>query len=195
WQREVNQLFADRSRWKPLHRDSKSAVYQNLKCQARAWMVDDVEWISPEAIRQSPMRSLVPERPGKKAIAESEEVPAGQVIQGQFETKGSIKITSRWNDSITCEMSANGKSFMVLSEAYHPSWKAFIDEEPVSVYRVNGFIMGIAVPEGEHVVEFRHESLLVLWGMAVSLLSVLGAILLVRVRGDSQSCTDSEESL
>jgi len=45
--------------------------------------------------------------------------------------------------------------YVVLSEYFYPGWAAFIDGQRVGIERYKGILMKIAVPEGEHEVEFR----------------------------------------
>jgi uncharacterized membrane protein YfhO len=66
----------------------------------------------------------------------------------------------------------------VLSEAYYPAWKAYVDGRPVPLYVADHVLRAVPVPAGEHTVELRYESWSLRVGMAVSLISYLALIAL-----------------
>ena len=47
---------------------------------------------------------------------------------------------------------------MVLTDAFYPHWTASIDGEEAKIYRANGLVRAIFVPEGNHSIEFHYES-------------------------------------
>ena len=50
--------------------------------------------------------------------------------------------------------------FLVLNEAYHPSWHAWVDGAPATVYPTNVVMRGILVPAGATMIELRYEPFL-----------------------------------
>jgi len=46
---------------------------------------------------------------------------------------------------------------LVYNDSYTTSWKAYIDENPVELFRANGAFKGVKVPEGGHTVEFAYH--------------------------------------
>lgn len=78
--------------------------------------------------------------------------------QPQFDSAGTISVTEYLNDKITYKFSANGNQFVVFSEVYYPrGWNAFIDGKKVEYLKVNYALRGLAVPGGQHTIEFRFE--------------------------------------
>jgi uncharacterized membrane protein YfhO len=75
---------------------------------------------------------------------------------------------------------------LVTSEPYDPGWNAYINGERVTMLRANYLFRAIAVPAGEHTIEFRYEPVETRVGMAISALTLLivipGFILAVRRR-------------
>lgn len=57
----------------------------------------------------------------------------------------------------------------MLSEAYYPAWRAYVDGRPVRLYRADYLLRAVPVPAGEHAVELRYESVTLQAGIAVSL--------------------------
>lgn len=86
--------------------------------------------------------------------------------------------------------------FLVLSDNYVPYWRAFVDGEPVKIYRAYGTFMAIACGEGAHTIEFVYRSAPFETGKRLTLISLAfvvfavagsGAIEFVRKkRGEAQ---------
>ena len=70
-------------------------------------------------------------------------------------------------------------SFVVHASAYYPGWRAFVDGRQVALRPANGAVMGVAVPEGLHEVEFIFSDPMLPWGLACTLVGAFLAIGLV----------------
>ena len=74
---------------------------------------------------------------------------------------------------------------LVLSDAYHPWWKASIDGRPARIIKVYGFLRGLPLPPGSHRVEFFISPVPQYWGLAVTvvtLISIAAGALIFRRR-------------
>lgn len=67
-------------------------------------------------------------------------------------------------------------TLLVVSDAYYPGWQATLDGEAAELLRANVAFRAVAVPAGEHIVEFRYEPRSVRVGLWISLLSLAGAL-------------------
>jgi uncharacterized membrane protein YfhO len=81
-------------------------------------------------------------------------------------------------DRIRLETATGASGLLVLSEAYYPAWKAYVDGRPVPLYVADHVLRAVPVPSGEHTVELRYESSPLRVGLAVSLISYLVLIAL-----------------
>jgi len=81
-------------------------------------------------------------------------------------------------DRIRLESATGASGLLVLSEAYYPAWKAYVDGRPVPLYVADHVLRAVPVPAGEHTVELRYESSPLRFGLAVSLISYLVLIAL-----------------
>jgi len=79
-------------------------------------------------------------------------------FQPQFDSAATIQVTEYLNDKITYKVSAATNQFAVFSEIYYPrGWNAFIDGKQTEHIKVNYALRGMAVPAGQHTIEFRFE--------------------------------------
>ena len=81
-------------------------------------------------------------------------------------------------DRISLQTSTGAPGLLVLSEAYYPAWKAYVDGRPVPLYVADHVLRAVPVPAGEHTVELRYESWSLRVGLSVSLTSYLVLIAL-----------------
>jgi hypothetical protein len=90
-------------------------------------------------------------------------------VSGVEETRPEHIIVRAW---------ADGNVLVVLNERWDPGWAVTVDAEPAPLVEVDGIIMGAAIPEGEHVVEFSYRPASLVVGRLVSLfsLAVLAAL-------------------
>jgi len=70
-------------------------------------------------------------------------------------------------------------ALFVVLEGWYPGWRAEVDGRPAPLLRANHAFRAVAVPAGEHTVEFRFEPASVRVGAAGSLLTLLLLIALL----------------
>jgi hypothetical protein len=93
--------------------------------------------------------------PARVALVEPEATKALPPLSG--EPGHALILTDRPGD-ILVETSAPAPQLFVLSESYHPGWRATIDATtPCEIIRVSGDFMGCVVPEGVHEVHLRFD--------------------------------------
>lgn len=92
-------------------------------------------------------------------------------------------------DEITWTVNTDAPRLFVASEVYYPAgWNAYLNGEEVPIHRVNYFLRGVHVPEGEHTLVMRFEpsaDRIGTWIVASTTILVYGgifALLGIRVR-------------
>jgi len=72
-----------------------------------------------------------------------------------------------------------------FSQYYQPGWRVLVDGEPAKLLRVDYICMGVAVPPGEHIVEFRclNGALKAIFVLGVLVASIIVAVWLLRAGG------------
>lgn len=102
------------------------------------------------------------------------------VYDGAF---GVAEITMDRPELVRVSTSAGMESFLVLADTWYPMWRARVDGEDAEVRRANGWMRAVAVPAGEHTVEFIYDTGHVKTGGMASLAGLLAAALLVFIPG------------
>jgi hypothetical protein len=72
---------------------------------------------------------------------------------------------------------ADGPGFLVVVAGFAPGWRATVDGRPAPVRRANVLFRAVAVPGGEHRVELRYRPASIPWGLGLSGLGILAALL------------------
>lgn len=76
----------------------------------------------------------------------------------QKDSSASISLTKFDNDTLTYTVKSNSSQFAVFSEIYYPKgWNAYLDEKPIAYQPVNYVLRGLAIPAGEHTIQFVFE--------------------------------------
>lgn len=118
-----------------------------------------------------------------KDTAIIEKAAATNLVQPQWDSTASIKMTKFDNDAIEYEVNGNGPQFAVFSEIYYPvGWNAYIDDKKTDYYNVNYILRGLSVPAGKHTVKFIFEPASVKSGNSIMFMSSI-AILLILIGG------------
>lgn len=71
------------------------------------------------------------------------------------------------------EIETSDPTLLVLAQAYHPRWRAFVDGTPERVWRANHGFQAVAVPAGQHVVRLVYQDRLFQLGLGVTVLALL----------------------
>jgi hypothetical protein len=112
------------------------------------------------------------------------------LIQQQFASKvkfapvpdssASIRLVENLNDKLVYKFSARTNQFAVFSEIYYDKgWDVYLDGNKSDYCRVDYVLRGMAVPAGEHVIEFLFEPHSVAVGNSLSVWSSLVVYLLL----------------
>src|SRR5450432_26653 len=92
-----------------------------------------------------------------------------------------IHLIENINDKISYKFKSKTNQFGVFSEVYYDKgWNAFIDGKSALYCKVNYILRGMAIPAGEHTIEFRFEPQSYILGNKLSIwASILTYLLLV----------------
>jgi hypothetical protein len=89
---------------------------------------------------------------------------------------GPAQIVAEGPNGLTVE--AEGPGWLVLPRPWYPGWEARSEGFTLSVEPVDGALIGVALPEGQHTVSLRYWPTGLSRGLAVSALAVLALLVL-----------------
>jgi hypothetical protein len=92
---------------------------------------------------------------------------------------GQLVLQERGPGYAMATTSGDRPAWIVFSEMYYPGWRARVDGDPARVLRADLALMAVPVPAGDHTVELAFSAPWVTAGIAISLASVVVAVLLV----------------
>lgn len=74
---------------------------------------------------------------------------------------------------VSIKTETNASSMLYLSDTYYPGWNAYIDGLPTKIYKADYAFRAVLVPKGIHKIEFKYQLMSFLYGMYLSILSII----------------------
>jgi len=124
-----------------------------------------------------------PFHPDQEVILADDGTTQTNVVAADRGGQGQATVTQYATDNVRIHTTASADAWLVLSDTYYPGWVASVDGQPTTVLRGDVLFRAIAVPAGDHDVEFRFEPASVRLGLAISVVSLLLLILALVVSG------------
>ncbi len=129
---------------------------ENPHAMGNVWFVDNISFVNnaDEEIDALAAMDLHTE-----AVADKKQE---WVLQGfnvtPADSASTIHLAAYDSDFITYNVDAKKDELAVFSEVYYPhGWKITIDGQPAQMLRANYTLRALAIPAGQHTVEFRFE--------------------------------------
>jgi Dolichyl-phosphate-mannose-protein mannosyltransferase/Bacterial membrane protein YfhO len=185
-------------RWRKLTQFGEVEVYENTKALPRAWFARRAAVESSadalRIIKTGKMKDGSPFDPAETVLFEKEEFADREFVPPQIGDPSNAEAQVVRYEPRRIELRTRNPQpgFLVLSEIYYRGWDAWIDGRRAPVERVNYLLRGLAVPAGDHHIEFVFSAHSFRAGAVLSLFGVL--LLFVganrRVRGKVESWLD-----
>jgi membrane protein YfhO len=155
------------------YKDDRVQILENREALPRAWIVHSAKQATPEeALKMlgsgavDPRQTALLERPRLDLNPPAD--PSSDRASVTTYEAGRIELTT----------ATGAPGLLVLSEVYYPAWKAYVDGEPVPLYRADHLFRSVPIPAGEHQVELRYESSALKTGVAISLIAYVALVTL-----------------
>jgi len=74
------------------------------------------------------------------------------------------------------DVNAESAGLLILSELYYPGWRATVNGRATEIYKVDGALRGILVPQGESRIAVAYAPFSFYAGGALSLLTFTGVL-------------------
>jgi hypothetical protein len=95
---------------------------------------------------------------------------------------GTVRVLRYSSREVALETDAPLAAALATSETYYPGWRAWVDGVETPLRTVGGAFRALSVPAGRRQVVMRFEPRILWYGAAVTLLSALSLVALVRFR-------------
>lgn len=145
-------------------------VYENLDKLPRAYIVGTVERTNDDeqAIKIMQNKDLLT----SAVVVSGEELP----LTNENQTDSSTSIEEYRNSYVKIKAKSNGRSFLVLSDAYYPGWQAYVNGEKTKTYRANVALRGVYLEDGENLIEFVYFPLTLYLGAIISSITFVAIV-------------------
>lgn len=135
---------------------TKSVVLENPDAVPRGFFVGQTEVVNDAQTMWQRLRSSSFNPRTTGLLSESLDAEVAP-IEDESATDATIK--SYGLEEITWQVRTNAPRLFVASEVHYPEgWEAYIDGRPVHIHRVDYLLRGVHVPEGEHTLTMRFQS-------------------------------------
>ena len=99
-----------------------------------------------------------------------------------YNNTSSIVVAEKKSDYIRYDVSSDDTGLIIFSEIFYPKgWKAYINDQEVTMERFNYILRGLEVPKGKHRLEFVFDPTIVKLSSNISLFSTLGFVFIILV--------------
>ena len=155
----------------PVFSDGVWRVYENPGAGERAWVVHAVN-IDSSGVTPPKRLADTDFDPARVALLEGplqEPIDVGDELQ-------TSSVENTRNDAASQEFSVEtkGRGLLVVSEVFYPGWRASVNGQAAPIYRVNGLLRGVVVPDGKSIVAFEYRPFSLQFGASLTLAAVLG---------------------
>jgi len=184
------------SRWKLARQAGDALIYENLRAMPRVWLANSVRTlpntISPEDLAnaiQTGKLANVPIDFTSTVMLDSTPETVKSNFDFAKDPSALAEVSELSENSLTVKVRSNERALLVTSDSFYPGWQVYIDgkqDAGSQILQADYAVRAVAVPKGEHTVQFKFAPDKLKLGMSISiaslLISVLAAIFLNKRR-------------
>ena len=160
--------YLDGDRFRPVY-SNELVIFENRSVFPRAFVVSRAETIrnAPDLLK----RLLSTDFDPRKEVLLEKEVRRKPPIP-EHSTPAQVRFLLYEPERSILEVAGPG-GFLVVSDAFHPGWKARVDGKEAPLYRANYVMRAVELPPGKHRVEFEFRPAAFRVGIWISAISLL----------------------
>lgn len=121
-------------------------------------------------------------------------VEGGKRLRGG-EGQAQLSIVESTANRLALDVDAPEEGLVVVSQAWHPDWRAYLDGEAARLWKADGVVSGVYTPAGEHQIVLVYEPRLTYLGAGISMIGLalsLAWLLKPRMRFHSGDSLESQ---
>ncbi len=158
--------------------NKEQPAYLNPDALGNAWFVKNIKWVGDANAEFETMQAIDPRY---EAVVHNGFKGLGVDNLG-YDSTAVIHLVDYKPNLLSYSSVSKTDMLAVFSEMYYPAgWNAYIDGIKVDYCRVNYFLRGVKVPQGEHMIEFKFEPKSYLVGNSIGKWSSIVLILMILV--------------
>ncbi len=157
----------------PVFASGQWKVYEKPSYYPRAWVVRNVK---VEPSHQKVVERIQAGRfePSQVAfMSERLEIP----LDTETADNSQISFGHYQEDEMGLTVTTQAPGLLVLSEIFYPGWEATINDKVAHIYKVDGILRGLVIPQGESRIVMRYRPRTLLVGSVLSTISVTAIVL------------------
>ena len=135
---------------KSVYRDSVYEIFEYTAAYPRAYLASGFRIAGT---KQDLIDQLYSPETDRRQTLVLEDLPEVTPIPGD----GEAQIVSYEVNSVSIKTSSQVPKLLLLSDTYDPGWQAYLDGNPVSIHRADYVFRAVAVPAGNHTVQFKYN--------------------------------------
>lgn len=157
---------------KPIFRDSKYALFQNIQVLPRAFIVHDARIMQG---REAILKELASDEfhPLKYVILEEPSLPVINPDPERLQQEPFPNIIEYSANKVTIKATMAEDGYLVLGDTFYPGWNVYVDGKKSKVLKANYILRSVFLEKGEHIVEFVYEPKSFFIGMIITLASMV----------------------
>ncbi len=160
-------------------------IYRNNNFLKRAFWVEELISLTNE---KDFMSHMLMQNLRKTAVISEESATASNPIRFVNTSDDHVTVVSASGGRLDLEVQNRENRFLVISEIWHPGWRASLNNTPVKLHKTNAALMGTWIPKGRHRLMLSFKPLY--WQPAIQISAVSIALflagLVVVVRKNTQ---------
>jgi hypothetical protein len=156
--------------------DGQSVPVTNPQANGTAWFVEKIQ-VANSADEELKLTGSVDTK--KVAVVSPDYNKSGAPSSLKVDSLAQIQLIDYKPGYVKYKSRNANQGIAIFSEMYYKNgWNAYVDGKQSEHFRANYVLRGMAVPAGNHTIEFKFEPQVVKTGSSIALISTLAVILL-----------------
>ncbi|MBW6440550.1 YfhO family protein [Patescibacteria group bacterium] len=173
-----NDILAEDQNLDLVYSDKQINIYENKGVLPRTFIVYNLAFVDNhfEAVEKFLADSFDPRF---QAIVESKNDEMEKFVNQTKTEYVPAEITSYLPEKMKISTDSKRDGFLVLTDSFYVGWKAYLDEEEVTIYPTDVAFRGVYIPKGKHEIIFSYEPQSFQYSMYLSLFGIFSCLSLL----------------
>jgi hypothetical protein len=94
-------------------------------------------------------------------------------------TQGTVRQTLFAAQHLEFEIEADAPALLALSQTYYHPWRAYVNDQPVKIFRANYAFQAVAIPQGRSTVKLVYQGKAFIYGAIISIVTLISCLVAV----------------